>query len=954
MVKGTTQVHTDPVIVTDGVTDSGGLYRSAAQDGLMTNYLFGSTSAFDLTQFNKNGGPNSDGSPAFPAGLATFKFSNLKIIGVPTFLTAGGSLEVALVSEGTITSGAPGGVFNLDSLDILALATVNGSITLGPELSFTSTRTFIPGPNSNPELFVYARGATSDVVFGSNVNFADRRLELTAERNVQISSQITVTSPSSNPLTRNDDDVRIRAGNNFILDPTGRITALLARVSIKANDVAGSGGALVDAYALDIQTQSAANFTQSGSLLFMNTLPIGQTTQRYLSVNGGAGLTLPGDITINSPNSEHRIDLKSENGNVVINGHLTTNHNLGISASGNFVLGPSGRITAPFIEVNAQDVAGSGSAVIDGASAEIRINIRNTVTLTQSGTLLKVNSLPIDQASPLQGLSISADAGLNIPSDVNINSLPGSNPDFQLSSNGTMTINGKLSSPDIINIDAKNLAVGPLALIQGFSVRVTLSDTVNPSTVTASGSQIFFNSLPIDLTGSNVNISAPTMNVAANLTLPAASSVEIGRTNAIFVPDTNVLSSFTADTVQVPGNITGDNLLLGGNTTVTGNVNALGLSVATLNVGGTVSVNGIFWDGFSTFNGNVPNGTPTPAGSPPTSPSTLSAASINAPFGIDFKGPDEGSGQSDNPNDGRVLTLNTGAVVFDTIGAAPLIGASTFNGGDALPGNGKAGGSGGTLNVNATADITVNAPISATSGVNSTAVTSGGNGGNVNLVSTGGTVTVSSSIDVSHNDTPNRRVSASGGNIKLQSGKTAGTAINVTNSGNLRALLNAAAPGPGGTVVITSAGGDVNIAGTLRADRGTVSVQNNGLTGIINLLAGHNISADVVKVGALGNNGILNIGGGSISADTLLKLYAGGTNGTINFVSNQNLNGAGAKIIAAKTVNVNSGVNVGISGGSATFHTDNPNYNGAGIVKPGFGTVTGPASTQSHASRPAF
>ena len=206
----------------------------------------------------------------------------------------------------------------------------------------------------------------------------------------------------------------------------------------------------------------------------------------------------------------------------------------------------------------------------------------------------------------------------------------------------------------------------------------------------------------------------------------------------------------------------------------------------------------------------------------------------------------------------------------------------------------------------------------------------------------------------SHNDTVNRRVSASGGNIKLQSGKTAGTAINVTNSGNLRALLNAAAPGPGGTVVITSAGGDVNIAGTLRADRGTVSVQNNGLTGIINLLAGHNISADVVKVGALGNNGILNIGGGSISADTLLKLYAGGTNGTINFVSNQNLNGAGAKIIAAKTVNVNSGVNVGISGGSATFHTDNPNYNGAGIVKPGFGTVTGPASTQSHASRPAF
>ena len=70
-------------------------------------------------------------------------------------------------------------------------------------------------------------------------------------------------------------------------------------------------------------------------------------------------------------------------------------------------------------------------------------------------------------------------------------------------------------------------------------------------------------------------------------------------------------------------------------------------------------------------------------------------------------------------------------------------------------------------------------------------------------------------------------------------------------------------------------------------------------------------------------------------------------------VNNVNLSG-GAKVIAAKTVNVNSGVNVGISGSAATFHTDNANYNGAGSVRAGFGTVTGPGATQSHASRPAF
>ena len=124
------------------------------------------------------------------------------------------------------------------------------------------------------------------------------------------------------------------------------------------------------------------------------------------------------------------------------------------------------------------------------------------------------------------------------------------------------------------------------------------------------------------------------------------------------------------------------------------------------------------------------------------------------------------------PDDGHVLTLNTNSVVFDN--SNTQIGASTFNGGDALPANGKAGGNGGTFNVNASGDITVNTTISASSGINATGVVTGGTGGNVNLVSTGGTVTVNSSIDVSHNDVANRRVSASGGNIKLQSGNRHG------------------------------------------------------------------------------------------------------------------------------------------------------------------------------------
>ncbi len=1121
---GNTQVNTDPTIVTNGLIDYGALYGSAGLDGLLTNFLFGSTSPFDLTVFNNNGGPNADGSPAFTAGLASFKFSNLKIIGVPTFLTTGGSLEVGLVSEGTITSGAPGGVFNLDSLDFLGLATVNGSITLGPELSFTSTRTFIPSPNRNPELFVYARGATSDVVFGSNVNFADRQLDLTAERNVQIGSQITATS-SSDPLTRLDSDVSIRAGNLFILDPTGKITA--SSVHITAQDVSGSSGALVDAVSLEVDLGNLANLTQSGGLLYVNSLPISQTNLKDVNIaadagvmvtgnvtistapkptsgfvglylhsdsgdvvingnlttnydlqietdhnfivgpgglvaaqnvdihsqnggitlpndvtvstapnpsgsgsfiglridgNGGsndiipgdvtvnghlttnyaleidadrnfimgpgslitaqtvkissqnAGLTLPGDVTVNTaPNPVGNanfigLDLQADTGNVTVNGHLITNSALkietgpnGVSA-GNFVLGPSGRITAP--EINIRDVLnveGSGSAVVDGASALISINIQNAVTLTQSGNLVYVNSLPIDQTSPLQSLHISGDAGVNVPFDVNINTLTNNGYyDFALNSNGALTINGKLTSTKDINVKVQSLVVGPSAVLQAPNVYVNLTDTVNPATVAVSGNNLLFNSLPIDLSLANsyVSVSAPTIQVAPNLNLPGSSGVGIGITNQVYDPITHAFTGFIADTVQVSGNITANNggLNFGGNTTVAGNVDAGGLGIGgALTVGGTVSVGGnILWAGqYSYYNSTAPAGTMV------TTASSLTAPVVTA-NGIDFSGANEGPGQGSNngfPDDGHVLTLNINSVVFDN--SNTQIGQSSFNGGDALPANGKPGGNGGTFNVNATGDITVDTTISASSGVNATGVATGGNGGNVNLVSTGGTVTVNSSIDVSHNDVANRRVSASGGNIKLQSGKTTGTAISVTNSGNLRALLNAAAPGPGGKVEIVSAGGDILFNGTAQADRGTVDIRNNGPAGLV-ALTNATIAADVVKVGALGTNGILQIGGGSISANTQMKLYAGngvGTNGTINFVDNVALNGAGSKVIAAKTINITNGKVVTINGATAAIHADNRNYNGAGQTSAGNGSFSGagvPATSQPHSTAPAF
>src|SRR3979490_437846 len=130
--------------------------------------------------------------------------------------------------------------------------------------------------------------------------------------------------------------------------------------------------------------------------------------------------------------------------------------------------------------------------------------------------------------------------------------------------------------------------------------------------------------------------------------------------------------------------------------------------------------------------------------------------------------------------------------------------------------------------------------------------TSGG-GGTVNLNSTGGPIAVNSPITVSSADNvgptppPQQRKSASGGNINLKSDALKGVAINVSSTGQLLSLLDAAAPGPGGRITILATGANSSITATggngsagapppdsIRADRGSVDIRHTGAGGQIN------------------------------------------------------------------------------------------------------------------------
>ena len=143
--------------------------------------------------------------------------------------------------------------------------------------------------------------------------------------------------------------------------------------------------------------------------------------------------------------------------------------------------------------------------------------------------------------------------------------------------------------------------------------------------------------------------------------------------------------------------------------------------------------------------------------------------------------------------------------------------ALNLDGGDGSQLRSDQGGNGGTLTITSSDSITANAPITATSVDNGHNVTSVGHGVNVNLTAAN-TVALNNTIQVSSSGGFKSR-SNRAGDINVTSSKTTGTAISVSNSAQILALLNSASPGSGGAIKFVSAGGDVNVNGAKNPGR---------------------------------------------------------------------------------------------------------------------------------------
>jgi hypothetical protein len=259
LITNGTVITTDPSITTNGVSDYGKIYRGQADDGAFTLWAFGSTSAFDTALGIDDvffADPNH-------LPIATFKFQSLSLTGNPVIDTTNGVTKLALIGVDGITSGPPGGTLTFTGLDLLLLATVNGSINLTSDVSFQGLN----------ELAMYARGAGSDLILDSPISNIGI-LELAAENSIQL----------TNPGMMNVGALEATAGNNLTLQIGG---SLLLDGKVRLDTLVLPGTTVTNGANLTLDV--TGDYTNSSAAEF----------SRLRVTNQGAHIGTGGNIAVN-------------------------------------------------------------------------------------------------------------------------------------------------------------------------------------------------------------------------------------------------------------------------------------------------------------------------------------------------------------------------------------------------------------------------------------------------------------------------------------------------------------------------------------------------------------------------------------------------------------------------------------------------------------------------------
>ncbi len=886
-------------------------------------------------------------------GIAGVNFSVNAPIDTPTAVVAGGTFTG---TGGNVSLSALNGTVTVDSRIQVSYADrgaglgfhssaggligLSSGLTTGTGISLTANANLLslldvaaPGPGGGITLTTPG----SDIISNGATIQADRgtiTIQHTAAPTAG-TAQITLdggTISSETLMFSSRGDLNI--GSTTPVNLSGVTQSLLA-----AGNIVWSGGTLsatASASSGNITFQSGNDLTITGAAniqRFNGGITDGlnilfQAGRNFQASNGltlstdGSGLTTGGNITLQSGGT------MSLGGVGLLQTGITTADQ---GSGSNITINAQGPIT--FSDLLASVTVGAGRTLTNGG----------VITLTGTGSYTATLS----------------DGGLNLQV---LNSSPGV---IGTGGNIVLTLNGSLTTGNggALNLVINNSNAGRIQT--GGNITSTIGTGLTANSVNVqidnrfngfigSGAGITFSSGGTLTTKGNANFEILNSQMGtAGGTIGSDAFINVTFANATIGADLNAFIDNSDGAIGgVGGTVT---LQVNGTLAVSGRIDVFGTLTSTGNItAGELSATNINAPGIDVGGGGITRFSfPNEITSNPLH--TITTNALTSTGGINFNGPDMDTPPGFGPFDGGQLTINVPSLTIGPSAADNIQGTVTFNGG-ASTSNAIPAGNGGIFTVNATGAITVSSPIQATTGLQPDASEPTGAGGTVNLNSTGGTISVNSPITVSSADATAvppgpRRKSRAGGNINLKSDAPTGVAINVSSTGQLLSLLDAAAVGPGGKITILATGansrlqitGDPGVPGkppadTIRSDKagGYVDIRHTGAAGTITMTNAQ-IAGDIVKVGALGANGSLTIGGGRIDANTILKLYATGANGSLIFVSNVvlNLNSTNALdriIIAGNSVTVQNNVVVAIgspAGMSRTADVYVPNMAGA-------------------------
>ncbi len=584
------------------------------------------------------------------------------------------------------------------------------------------------------------------------------------------------------------------------------------------------------------------------------------------------------NLTLGSAISGADVVHLDSQGTVQINGDITASTEFRSFSGGDFLVG-TGMITAQTI-----DIESLANVNVDSRQFP---NVTGDVTFIAGGTLNAMLFPGSGGTSHFTGTSLTAQGNtINIQGTVNPTTF-----DLETADVSIVAGNGGIQAPTILFANGNSL----------------LLQTTNGGDI-----NIYGRLTPSNDNGGNVAVGTIDASGAFSAVADVTNVEDLTAGTSIMVGGTLASNNITGGTtIDVGGTLFATNVTAGGNIT------ANGVGVITINAPTsilTAGSQGIFAE--VTENGAAEQ-------------NTFNISSIVSPNGMDFSGNQYGG--INGLSSGGLLTVNANTLTFDS---ATGIAFANFNGADAgsFSGGGPAsGGDGGTFIVNAAGDITANngSDISATTGNNVSGDNGfSGAGGTVKLVSTGGSVTVNDTIQVSSDDPipgqtppPPIRRSASGGTILLQSNLTSGTGITVGANGQLLSLLDANAPGPGGSITLSTMGAAIVVNGTIEADRGTITMDQNDPAGSTPTITidGATIIAQTLNITSPGevdiglNNAVtLGVGAMAVSVDN--------SNGNISTGGNIILNPAGnLNTAAGVTLSVQNTNGTITNGGNITL-----------------------------------